>query len=189
MARLLGAKSYGYFVYATSWMAILLLGCNIGLKPTVVRFVAAYNARSEWGSLRGLLRRSTRWTIAASAAVTILSAIALWLLRPRFDELGTTLAVVASAMPFMALTNVWSSAVRGLGAVARSQFPASIVQHVLVGIALVIIVVCRWRKWRGCLGGRSFSFRNHRRDGGGAIFSATRTAPASADIVAQLLSR
>src|ERR1043166_7910318 len=33
MARLLGAKSYGYFVYATSWMAILLLGCNIGLKP------------------------------------------------------------------------------------------------------------------------------------------------------------
>jgi O-antigen/teichoic acid export membrane protein len=56
MARLLGAKSYGYFVYATSWMAILLLSCNIGLKPTVVRFVAAYNARGEWGSLRGLLK-------------------------------------------------------------------------------------------------------------------------------------
>jgi len=140
MARLLGAKSYGYFVYATSWMAILLLGCNIGLKPTVVRFVAAYNARGEWGSLRGLLRCSTGWTIAASAAVTTLSAIALWLLRPRFDELGTTLAFMALAMPFMALADVWSSAVRGLGAVARSQYPASIVQHVLVGIALVSIV-------------------------------------------------
>jgi len=140
MARLLGAKSYGYFVYATSWMAILLLGCNLGLKPTVVRFVAAYNARGEWGSLRGLLRCSTGWTVAASAAVTILSAIALWLLRPRFDELGATLALVALTMPFMALADVWSSAVRGLGAVARSQYPASIVQHVLVGIALLIIV-------------------------------------------------
>src|SRR5688572_9125009 len=140
MARLLGAKSYGYFVYATSWMAILLLGCNIGLKPTVVRFVAAYKARGEWGSLRGLLRCSTAWTIAASAAVTALSALALWLLRPRFDELGTTLALMALAMPFMALADVWSSAVRGLGAVARSQYPASIVQHVLVGISLLIIV-------------------------------------------------
>ncbi len=39
VARVLGATSYGYFVYGTSWMAILLLCCNIGLKPTAVRFV------------------------------------------------------------------------------------------------------------------------------------------------------
>jgi O-antigen/teichoic acid export membrane protein len=156
MARLLGAKSYGYFVYATSWMAILLLGCNIGLKPTVVRFVAAYNARGEWGSLRGLLRCSTGWTIAASAAITTLSAIALWLFRPRFDELGTTLALMALAMPFMALTDVWSSAVRGMGAVARSQYPASIVQHVLVGISLARHRLCRWRKWRAVSAAAAF---------------------------------
>jgi O-antigen/teichoic acid export membrane protein len=141
MARALGAKSYGYFVYATSWMAILLLGCHIGLKPTVVRFVAAYKARAEWGSLRGLLRWSTRCTIASSAAVTTLSAVALWLFRPRFDELGATFALTALALPFMALGEVWSSAVRGLGAVARSQYPASIVQHLLVGVALIIIVL------------------------------------------------
>jgi len=140
MARLLGAKSYGYFVYASSWMAILLLGCNIGLKPTVVRFVAAYKARGEWSSLRGLLHCSTGWTIAASAAVTILFGIALWLMHPRLDELGTTLALMELAMPFMALADVWSSAVRGLGAIARSQYPASIVQHVLVGITLVTIL-------------------------------------------------
>ncbi len=140
MARLLGAASYGYFVYATSWMAILLLGCNIGLKPTVIRFVAAYNARGEWGALRGLLRSTTGWTVVASAAVLILSALALWLLRPRFDELGATLALMALAMPFMALTDVWASAVRGLGAVARSQYPSSIVQHLLFGATLATII-------------------------------------------------
>jgi O-antigen/teichoic acid export membrane protein len=140
MARVLGATSYGYFVYATSWMAVLLLGCNIGLKPTVVRFVAAYSARREWSLLRGLLRSSTSWTIAASFAVATLSAIALWLLRPRLDELGATLLLIAMAMPFMALSDVWSSAVRGLGGVVRSQIPASIVQHALVGVTLTIIV-------------------------------------------------
>jgi O-antigen/teichoic acid export membrane protein len=140
MARVLGATSYGYFVYASSWMAILLLGCNLGLKPTVVRFVAAYSARGEWGLLRGLLRSSTSWTIGAAIGIALLSAIALSLLRPRLDELGWTLLLMAMAMPFMALGDVWSSAVRGLGAVARSQIPASIVQHALAGIALLAIV-------------------------------------------------
>ena len=189
MARLLGAESYGYFVYATSWMAILLLGCNIGLKPTVVRFVAAYNARGEWGSVRGLLRCSTGWTIAASAAVTILSAIALWLLRPRFDELGTTLALIALAMPFMALADVWSSAVRGLGAVARSQYPASIVQHVLVGITLVIIVFVVGKNGGAVSAAAAFLFATIGAMAVARVFSATRTAPASADIAARLLSR
>lgn len=140
IARVLGATSYGYYVYATSWMAILLLGCNIGLKPTTVRFVAAYSARGEWGLLRGFLRSSARWTIAASGVVVTLSVIALWFLRPRLDALGATLLLIAMAMPFMALSDVWSSAVRGLGAVTRSQIPASIVQHALVGITLVVIV-------------------------------------------------
>ncbi|HKY08582.1 MAG TPA: oligosaccharide flippase family protein, partial [Candidatus Binatia bacterium] len=140
MARLLGAKSYGYFVYATSWMAILLLGCHIGLKPTVLRFAAAYKARGEWGALRGLLRYSTISTIAASALTITLSVSALWFLRPDFDELGMTLALVALALPFTALAELWSSAVRGLGAVARSQYPASIIQHLLVGIALLVCV-------------------------------------------------
>ena len=140
IARVLGATSYGYYVYATSWMAILLLGCNIGLKPTTVRFVAAYAARGEWGLLRGFLRSSTTWTIAASCIVVTLSGIALWFLRPRLDTLGATLLLIAMAMPFMALSDVWSSAVRGLGAIIRSQIPASIVQHALVGITLVVIV-------------------------------------------------
>lgn len=140
IARMLGATSYGYYVYATSWMAVLLLGCNIGLKPTTVRFVAAYSARGEWGLLRGFLLSSTRWTIAASGVVVTLSVIALWFLRPRLDALGATLLLIAMAMPFMALSDVWSSAVRGLGAVTRSQIPASIVQHALVGITLVVIV-------------------------------------------------
>ena len=140
MARLLGAESYGHFGYATSWMVILLLGCGAGLKPTAVRFVAAYKARGEWGELRGLLRCATGWTIAASAAVTVLWWIALSLCRPRLDELGATLALLALAMPFVALADVWSAAVRGLGAIARAQYPSSIVQHALMGGALVVVV-------------------------------------------------
>ena len=138
-ARSLGATSYGHFVYATTWMAILILGCTIGLKPTVVRFAAAYRARGDWGSLRGLLSSSTAWTIGASSTVVAASLIALRVLRPHADELGLTLLLVVFAMPFMALGDVWSSAIRGLGAVATSQLPASIVQHSLFAILLLVV--------------------------------------------------
>jgi O-antigen/teichoic acid export membrane protein len=140
MARALGASSYGYFVYATSWMPVLLLGCNFGLRPTAVRFVAAYNARRQWGLMRGFLESSTRWTIAASVAVVVVALAALRFLHPAMDELGITLGLVAAAMPLVALAEVWSSALRGLGAVVRSQIPVSIVQHSLLGITLIAIV-------------------------------------------------
>lgn len=156
MARILGAPSYGYFVYAMSWMAVLLLGCNIGLKPTAVRFVAAYNARGEWALLRGFLRTAACWTIAASMLVVIVSLVALCLLRPRLDELGMTLVLIAMAMPFMALGEVWTSTVRGLGAVARSQTPASIVQHSLLGVALFVLVAVSGAGAGAALSARAF---------------------------------
>ena len=140
IARVLGATSYGHFVYATSWMAMLLLGCHIGLRPTVVRFAAAYQARAEWGLLRGLLHSATTWTAGASVLTIAASIAALWIARPRLDELGWTLLIVILAMLPTALADLWSAALRGLGAIAPSQWPASIVQHVLVAVALLAIV-------------------------------------------------
>ena len=133
LARSIGATSYGYFAYATHWMAILLLLCNVGLKSTLIGFVAAYRARCEWSLLRGLLRSATIWTVSASAVVLTLSLVVVQVVRAVPDELARTLLLVALAMPFMALTDVWSSATRGLGSVIRSQLPASIVQHMLLG--------------------------------------------------------
>ena len=63
MARLLGAPSYGTFVYAISWAPLLLLGCNFGLKPTTVRFVAAYNASDV---IRHTIRESLTTRFAES---------------------------------------------------------------------------------------------------------------------------
>jgi len=140
MARLLGAESYGNYIYAVAWAPLFLLGCNFGLKPTVVRFVAAYNARDQGGLLRGVVGTATRWTAIASMVVVAIVLGVLWVARGRIDNPVDALALVALAMPFMALCEVWSSIVRGLGAVVRSQIPASLVQQASLGIALVGLV-------------------------------------------------
>ena len=139
LARTIGAASYGHFAFATNCLAILLVCSTVGLKPTVLRFAAAYLARKEWPMLRGLLQVATRWTIGASVAVVLLSAIVWIMVRPGPYEAGVTLLLVVLALPFMALGEVWSAALRGLGAVSRSQLPASIVQHLLFGIGLLVL--------------------------------------------------
>lgn len=136
VARHFGATGYGHFAYAASWMAILLLGCNLGLKPTVVRFAAQYAAQGEWHMLHGLLRTAIRWTVVASVVVLCASCVTLAIVRPRLDELGWTLLLVGAAMPFMALGDLFSSATRGLGAVTRSQLPSSVGQHAVFALLL-----------------------------------------------------
>jgi len=139
LARAIGAGSYGHFAYATHWMAVLLLFCNLGLKSTLTGLLAAYRAQRQWPLLRGLLRRATQWTTVASAGVVALALVALWLAPVGPDERARTLLLIALALPCMALADIWSAATRGLGAVTRSQLPASIVQHLLLGSLLLAL--------------------------------------------------
>ena len=189
MARLLGAKSYGYFVYASSWMAILLLGCNIGLKPTVVRFVAAYKARGEWSSLRGLLRCSTGWTIAVfrrgyhfvwNCALGYAPSFGRTRNDPRAHGARNAVHGTRRRLEFGCARAGSHRAFPVSGFDCPARVGRDYTGH---------HSFCLWRKWRSRLCGRSFSYRNHRHDDGGTVFSPTRTAPASADIAAPLLSR
>jgi len=140
LARTVGATAYGHFVYATSWLALLLLGSTLGLRPTVLRFAAAYRATAQWPLLRGLLGSATRWAFAASMAMVALAAAVIAATRPNGEDASTALLLVVAATPFMALAEVWCAAVRGLGAVARSQVPASLVQHLLLGGSFAALV-------------------------------------------------
>ena len=140
LARQLGAASYGHFVYGTHWLAVLVLPCTLGLKPTLVRFASAYQARAEWGLLRGLLQASWRWTAVASMLVMAGSLAALALLHPPADERGRSLLLLALALPFLAQADVCNASARGLGAVLRAQLPASFLQPLLVGLGVLVLL-------------------------------------------------
>ena len=187
MARLLGARSYGYFVYATSWMAILLLGCNLGLKPTVVdssrrtRHVAS-GARSGFAApLDGMDDRGLR------RGYDFVSAIALWVMRPRFRRArhdaraGGVRAAVHGARGRLE----FGCARAGSG----RAFPVSrsIVQHVLFGIVLIIILFVAGENGGAVSAAAAFLIATIGTMVA-ASFSPARTAAASADIAAPFFS-
>lgn len=139
LARTLGAKGYG--VYASALALLLLLGipAQLGLPILVVRLLASYRVREEWGLSRGLLLRSARSVFFVSAFLAAFGAAVVGLLGGRLSaEQGRTIWWALALLPVMALNALRSAALRGLHHVVAGQLPDHLITH---GLFVVLLVV------------------------------------------------
>lgn len=135
LARILGAKSYGAYAYAISWVAILVVPAMIGFPILLTREVARYKTRGDWGSLRGILLWSDRVVLGMSLGLMLLAAVVLWVFHGGIDnETATALLISLFIVPVLALMRIKGASLRGLGYVVLSQLP----QMVLVPILFLI---------------------------------------------------
>jgi O-antigen/teichoic acid export membrane protein len=83
LARVLGASAYGTYVYALSWLLLVALASQLGLRDSVVRFGAAAYGQLAWAELKGIAVFSNRWTLTVSFVSTAVFAGVLWGLSDR----------------------------------------------------------------------------------------------------------
>jgi len=137
LARILGAESYGTYAYAFSWVAVLVIPATMGMPTLLTRDVSKYDAKGDWGSLRGILRWSDRIVLAASMGLAFLGVAVIWLFG---GDLGrqtqTTLWVSVTLLPFLAFVRIRKGSLRGLGHVVKSQLPQ---KFILKGAFLLFI--------------------------------------------------
>jgi len=150
LARLMGASGYGTLSYVLSWLTIFQIVATFGLPQTVVRFVAAYNARDDREHLRGLLRWSDAVALGASLAVGIpallvaltVSRESLERISPDPDALIRTIQVATVALPLTVLWRLRTQTVRALGFGALSmtleQAMPPLVMIVCLGVFLQV---------------------------------------------------
>lgn len=139
LTRTLGADGYGAYVYAFTWAGFLSILPGLGLAEYVIREVAVYQAKSEWGLLQGLLRWSNFVTLLLATATAILSAIGGWVLG--IDTQSSTFWVFCIALfviPIGNLTALRQAAMKGLNWVVLGDFPELLVRPILF-IALISI--------------------------------------------------
>ena len=118
MTRSLGAKGFGIVTVATQAAFVASFATRAGMDMAVLRDVAVESGRGRWERIRGPVTRAV--TIAAGVSVLFAVAGALasrWLsqvfsMDPQ-ESRGVFLAA-ALGLPFLALTNVWLGATRGL---------------------------------------------------------------------------
>ena len=63
LARLLGVREFGLYSLAMSVLGLLVVPATFGFPQLLVREIAAYRVKGEWGLIRGLLRFARRTSL------------------------------------------------------------------------------------------------------------------------------
>jgi O-antigen/teichoic acid export membrane protein len=138
LARMLGAAGFGAFAFALATVGLLSVLARMGLDVLLVREVAAYRARSDWGLMHGLLRRANQTVLAVSLALVAAAAAISWALEGRVDP-GMQAAFRAALilLPLLGLVRLRQTALQGLQQVVVGQAPELLILPALFFAGIV----------------------------------------------------
>ncbi len=139
MARFLGVKEYGIYTYIFAWVGILTVLSMSGLGNILIREIAAYKARKEWGLIHGLLQWTGSRVLIVSMIVPFVAGGVLWLLRNRLEPgIFPALWVALAMLPVLTLLNLNGMALQGFKHVVLSKIPDVLVRAPLLLLFLVL---------------------------------------------------
>src|SRR5262249_29675629 len=134
LARMLGTTGFGAYSYAFACVTLLGIPAILGSDQLLVRELAAYHAKSDWGLMRGVLRRANGAVLLASSALALLAAAVALALRGRWPSpiMLPTFWVALVLLPLITLTRVRQGAMQGLHRVALGAMPEQVIQPALM---------------------------------------------------------
>src|SRR5690606_3989966 len=139
LARMLGAKGYGLYVFAYSLTRTLAIPAQAGLPTLTVREVAKYDATKQWGYLRGLWTRNNQAVLVLSLLIAMFGAgVSLRESSSDQEQLRTLLWALA-LVPATALGNIRGATLRGLGHVFQGQLPENVLRP-----SIFILLILIW---------------------------------------------
>jgi O-antigen/teichoic acid export membrane protein len=120
LARLLGAEGLGAYAFCMGIAQVLVIPASLGLHQLFVREISADVAAQNWGRIRGLLWRGNQSVCICS----MMLSFGLVMAGRQFDAGSVDRSGffwVATLLPFLALSRINSSALRGFGNLLFSQ--------------------------------------------------------------------
>ena len=147
-ARLMGPDGFGIYSYAIAVVTLLAILTRMGLPTLVVREVARYQAKSRWGSLRGLMLRALQLIVVMSV---LSMAIVVGFMALFSDSIAAvqqeTLLWALVLIPSIALGACGGAALRGLGHVIQGQIAEQLLRPGLLLVLLVSTLVIAGPEW------------------------------------------
>lgn len=114
LAKVLSLEGYGLYTYVITILGVVMLATRHGWDILMIRNVAAFREKQEWGLLRGILRRGFQLSLGATAAAALLQAlIGLGLQSP----FGWALVIGAPVLVIWTALSVAGGLLNGLGRV------------------------------------------------------------------------
>jgi len=132
LARLLGAIGYGIYAYVWSMVMFLSVPATFGLPQLLVRNIASYQTKEEWGLLKGLLYFADRTVLVTSLVLATFLGLGIWFFS---DRIGThtrdTFLIALPLLMFMSLLQIRQMSLQGLSRIVQGQMLMSFVRPTL----------------------------------------------------------
>lgn len=132
LARLMGAEQYGLYVYAISWIAIVVILGKSGLDITLQRYIPEYISKKMWSLAHGILARS--YTLAAMSGFTLafLGGAAALMLQGSIVISFTLLVTSLAIIPVWICAKITQGALLAFKKPVTAQFADGLVQPALL---------------------------------------------------------
>ena len=153
LARMLGANEYGIFAYATSWLIVLAIFAQLGMRDSLIRFIPEYEVQGKPGLLRGVIHFAALRVFIAGAIISLLGIIALWVWQDLLESNKfVALAIMLFVLPLHALNRIVESGLRGFHRAAVAVMPENIIRPFILCMTCGIIFLVferlfAWQAW------------------------------------------
>lgn len=138
LAKVLGASGYGTYIYAVGWAYLLSVPATMGFDNFVVREIAVYQKRADWGLMRGILSWANKAVLLTSVSVALVAmAVAYFLVEDVRSQPFIGFCIAISLMPALSLRNVRRGAMRGLHQITKGLLPELLIDPLIL-VALTV---------------------------------------------------
>lgn len=133
LARTMGASAFGAYSFALVWMQLLSIPATLGLNKLLIRDIASYESRAEWGRLRGLVRGSMAVILVLSLAIAG-GAFVIARLHYSAQEslLVSSFCVALILLPLISIAQAYEGILQGLHHVVKAQIPNLVLRPLLI---------------------------------------------------------
>lgn len=133
LARLLGASSFGQYIYALTWINFIVMFGKFGLDTAALRFIPGYQAKNQWQLMRGFVRKSRQWAVLFSLFLSLAIYLVLYFLKNRLDpELTRTFYIAGIILPVSTYLIMQGSYLQALKHIVLAQAPQVIARPLLL---------------------------------------------------------
>ena len=140
IARLLGSEGYGVYAFSLALLMLVAIPAQAGVPQLLVRETAKARNNEDWSLMRGLWRwgNSAVFALSAFSVLTVGGILAL-LSDSAAAGRVSTITIGIGLIPLIALANLRSACLRGLGQVVWGQLPENVFRPLLL-----LILVIAW---------------------------------------------
>lgn len=142
LARTLGQEGFGAYEYADAWIEVLILFSMLGFDRLLIRYVAEFQQREDWGLLIGIFRYARkRIVLFALIVIPVVGLIITFALGNQSNGfiIVTTFWIALVLLPLRVILKLNQVTLQGLRRTVFAYLPDYVLRPAILLVGLILL--------------------------------------------------